>query len=433
MTTERFDVVIVGAGPAGSAAALTLAKEGVRVAVLERGETPGAKNVFGGVVYKWPLNELFPNFAEVAPIERRIVDTRLVILNRDSSFTLSYREQAFAENSDAGFTALRTKFDPWLAQKAEEAGAVLITGMPVTDVIQEDGRVVGLRAGEGKENEVYANAVIAADGVMSTVLSKAGIRGTPSPEQVALGIKEMIELPPDTIESRFNLKKGQGARLEFIGNVVSGKSGGGFVYTNGNTLSVGVAILLSELMELKQKPYELLDAFKGHPSVAPLIEGGKPKEYQAHLIPEGGYPSIPPLVEKGVLAVGDAAMLCLYPEGTNMAMASGMLAGRALARAKKANDFSAKMLEHYKVLMDQSYILEEHRRKSNFNRVMREGSRFFEEYPELLSAIAREVLVVDGVAKKLKHEKARKMIREKVGYLRLARDLYSDIWSVLPW
>jgi electron transfer flavoprotein-quinone oxidoreductase len=433
VTAERFDVVIVGAGPAGSAAALTLAKEGVSVAVLERGETPGAKNVFGGVVYKWPLSELFPNFAEVAPIERRIVDTRLIILNRNSSLTLSYKEQAFAESSEAGFTALRTKFDSWLAQKAEEAGAVVITGMPVTDVIQENGRVVGLKTGEGRENEVYASAVVAADGVMSTVLSKSGIRGTPPPEQVALGIKEMIELPADMIEARFNLKKGQGARLEFIGNVVNGKSGGGFVYTNGNTLSVGIAILLSELMELKQKPYELLDAFKAHPSVAPLIEGGKPKEYQAHLIPEGGYPSIPRLVDKGVLAVGDAAMLCLYPEGTNMALASGILAGRALARAKKADDFSSNMLEHYRLLMEQSYVLEEHRRKSNFNRIMREGGRFFEDYPELLSAIARELLVVDGVTKRLKHEKARKMIREKVGYLRLARDLYSDIWQVLPW
>jgi Dehydrogenases (flavoproteins) len=431
--SDRFDVVVVGAGPAGSAAALTMARQGVDVCVIERGEYPGAKNVFGGVVYKWPLEKLVPKFWESAPLERRMVDHRLVILDKEAGFTVSFRDDQLGEEARGGFTALRSKFDPWFAQKAEEAGAVLITGMPVSDVILQDGRVVGVRTGEGKENEVYAKAIVAADGVMSTVLQKAGIRGPPNPDEVAIGVKEIVELPPETIESRFNAKKGCGARLEFFGAVTKGKAGGGFVYTNTNTLSVGVAILLSHLMELKLKPYELLDEFKSHPYVAPLLEGGKVKEYQAHLIPEGGYTSIPPLVSKGVLAVGDAAMLCLYPEGTNMAMASGMIAGEVLARAKKNDDFSDNRLSEYRKQLEESYVMKEHKRKKNYGAVLKNDKRFFNDYPSLIAEILRELVTVDGVDKGAKHSEARKKIRERVGYLRLLRDLYSDVWSVLPW
>lgn len=433
MSGEKFDVVVVGAGPAGSAAALTMARQGVDVCVIERGEYPGAKNVFGGVLYKWPLEKLVPKFWESAPLERKMVDHRLVILDKEAGFTISFRDNQLGEEARGGYTALRSKFDQWFAQKAEEAGAVVITGMPVTDVIMQDGRVVGVRAGEGRENEVYAKAVVAADGVMSTVLQKAGIRGPPAPDEVAIGVKEIIELPPETIEARFNLKKGLGARLEFFGAVTKGKAGGGFVYTNTNTLSVGVAILLSHLMELKIKPYELLDEFKSHPYVAPLIEGGKVKEYQAHLIPEGGYQSIPPLVSKGVLAVGDAAMLCLYPEGTNMAMASGMIAGEVLARAKKEGDFSDARLSEYRRQMEESYVFKEHRRKKNYASVLKNGRRFFQDYPELIAEILRDLVTVDGVDKGTKHSAARKKMRERVGYLRLIRDLYSEVWSVLPW
>jgi Dehydrogenases (flavoproteins) len=431
--SDRFDVVVVGAGPAGSAAALTMARQGVDVCVIERGEYPGAKNVFGGVVYKWPLEKLVPKFWESAPLERRMIDHRLVILDKEAGFTVSFRDDHLGEEARGGFTALRSKFDPWFAQKAEEAGAILITGMPVSDVILQDGRVVGVRTGEGKENEVYAKAVVAADGVMSTVLQKAGIRGPPNPDEVAIGVKEIVELPPETIESRFNAKKGCGARLEFFGAVTKGKAGGGFVYTNTNTLSVGVAILLSHLMELKLKPYELLDEFKSHPYVAPLLEGGKVKEYQAHLIPEGGYTSIPPLVSKGVLAVGDAAMLCLYPEGTNMAMASGMIAGEVLARAKKNDDFSDNRLSEYRKQLEESYVMKEHKRKKNYGAVLKNDKRFFNDYPSLIAEILRELVTVDGVDKGAKHSEARKKIRERVGYLRLLRDLYSDVWSVLPW
>ena len=433
MGSDRFDVVVVGAGPAGSAAALTMARQGVDVCVIERGEYPGAKNVFGGVVYKWPLEKLVPKFWESAPLERRMVDHRLVILDKEAGFTVSFRDDHLGEEARGGFTALRSKFDPWFAQKAEEAGAILITGMPVSDVILQDGRVVGVRTGEGKENEVYAKAIVAADGVMSTVLQKAGIRGPPNPDEVAIGVKEIVELPPETIESRFNAKKGCGARLEFFGAVTKGKAGGGFVYTNTNTLSVGVAILLSHLMELKLKPYELLDEFKSHPYVAPLLEGGKVKEYQAHLIPEGGYTSIPPLVSKGVLAVGDAAMLCLYPEGTNMAMASGMIAGEVLARAKKNDDFSDNRLSEYRKQLEESYVMKEHKRKKNYGAVLKNDKRFFNDYPSLIAEILRELVTVDGVDKGAKHSEARKKIRERVGYLRLLRDLYSDVWSVLPW
>ncbi len=424
---------MVGAGPAGTAAALTMAKGGLSVALIERGETPGAKNVFGGVVYKWPLEEIIPKFWEKAPIERKIIDHRMVILGKDSGFSVSYKDDYLGMETRGGFTALRSKFDPWFAQQAEEAGATLVTSMPVSEVIEEGGRVVGIRAGRGKENELYAQAIVAADGVMSTVLQKAGIRGPPAPEDVAIGLKEVIELPSETIDSRFNLKRGYGARLDYLGSVARGKSGGGFVYTNSNTLSVGIAVLLSHLLELHCKPYEILDEFKSHPVVAPLLEGGRVKEYQAHLIPEGGLQSIPPLASRGVLAVGDAAMLCLYPEGTNMAMASGVMAGKTILESKKAGDFSIQRLMLYERLMKESYIFKEHSRKKNYHNILTSGDRFNTDYPDAITEIMRNILVVDGVDRGSKHAAARKVIRDKVGYVRVLRDLYRDIWSALPW
>ena len=424
---------MVGAGPAGTSAALTMAKGGLSVALIERGESPGAKNVFGGVVYKWPLEEIIPKFWEKAPIERKIIDHRMVILGKDSGFSVSYKDDYLGMETRGGFTALRSRFDPWFAQQAEEAGATLVTSMPVSEVIEEGGRVVGIRAGRGKENELYAQAIVAADGVMSTVLQKAGIRGPPAAEDVAIGLKEVIELPSDTIESRFNLKRGYGARLDYLGSVARGKSGGGFVYTNSNTLSVGIAVLLSHLLELRCKPYEILDEFKSHPVVAPLLEGGRVKEYQAHLIPEGGLQSIPPLASRGVLAVGDAAMLCLYPEGTNMAMASGVMAGKTILESKKTGDFSIQRLMLYERLMKESYIFKEHSRKKNYHNILTSGDRFNTDYPDAITEIMRNILVVDGVDRGSKHAAARKVIRDKVGYVRVLRDLYRDIWSALPW
>ncbi len=420
----KFDAIVVGAGPAGTTAALTMARGGMKVVLLERGEYPGAKNVFGGVLYRWPLEEIIPKFWEAAPLERQIVDHRFMVMSKDSGLLLSFKVDGRGKAPYNGYTAIRAKFDKWYASKAEEAGVTLATSAVVDDIIMKDGKVVGVRAGAGAENELYANLVIATDGVNSGLAVKAGLREPPSPNQVALGVKEVVELPAETIEARFNLRKGEGIRMETMG-CTHGKMGGGFVYTNANSLSVGVVILLSHLMDLKMKPYDLLDEFKAHPLIEPLIEGGKAKEYSAHLIPEAGYKGVPRLYRDGMMIAGDAAYLCSYPEGTNLAMASGMLAGKAALYAKKNNDFSAKALSVYQEMMNESYVIKEMKRKDSSHTAMLSNPRLFGLYPDLINEILADMLHVNGELKTAKHKRAKSKFREKVGLLRALRDAYS--------
>lgn len=269
---DKFDAIVVGAGPAGTTAALTMAKAGLNVALLERGDYPGAKNMYGGAIYRWPLELIVPDFVEKVPIERRIVDHKIMILSKSSGLTLSFKDLGFAKPPYNAFTALRAKFDRWYASLAEEAGALLITSVNVTDLIWDGKKIIGVKAGEGSENELYGDIVIAADGANSKLAIKAGLRQPLSPKDVALGVKEVLELDSKVIESRFNLSKKEGVAIQVLG-VTNGMMGGGFVYTNQNSLSVGIVILLEHLMKLKKRPYKLLDDFKNHPIIAPLIEG----------------------------------------------------------------------------------------------------------------------------------------------------------------
>ena len=421
---EKFDAIVVGAGPAGTTAALTMAKEGMRVALLERGEYPGAKNVFGGVLYRWPLEEIIPKFWETAPLERQIVDHRFMVMAKDSGLLMSFKVDGKDKAPYNGYTAIRAKFDRWYASKAEEAGVLLVTSVAVDDVMTENGKVVGVRVGQGAENELYADVVIGADGVNSNVAVKAGLRNPPDPDEVAIGVKEVVELPSETIEARFNLRKGEGARMETIG-CTHGKMGGGFIYTNSSSLSVGVVILLSHLMELQMKPYTLLDEFKSHQMIEPLIAGGKAKEYSAHLIPEAGYSRLPRLYGDGVMIVGDAAFLCSYPEGTNLAMASGMIAGKAALHAKNNNDFSANSLSAYQKMLAESYAMKEMKRKSSSHKQLIQNPRLFGVYPDLVGELLADMLHINGELKSLKHKRAIKKFRQKIGLLRAIRDAYS--------
>src|SRR5690606_32676157 len=120
----------------------------------------------------------------------------------------------------------------------------------------------------------------------------------------------------------------QGCTVEIFGDSTKGNLGTAFLYTNKDSLNLGVGITLSSMIKAKMKPYDLLDYLKNHPMVKPYVDGGEPVEYLAHLIPEGGYNSIPRLVGNGVVVVGDAAQMvnAIHREGSNMAMSSGKMA-----------------------------------------------------------------------------------------------------------
>src|SRR5690606_22780944 len=342
MEDERFDAIVVGAGPAGVSAAITMAEAGLDVVVIERGPFAGAKNLMGGILYRQPTEEIVPGFVDEAPLERPIFEQRYMLLTEDSHIALSYRTQEFAKPPYNSFSVLRADWDQWFAGKAEEAGAFLIPEMVVTDLLWEDGKVDGVTTGT-PDGDLHANVVVLCDGANSLLAQKAGLHKEWQPNQQALVAKELIQLDEETVNQRFNLHDGMGVAMEIFGASTSYLLGYGFIYTNKSSISIGTGALLSDLIETGLNVNDMLNRFKRHPSIAPLIEGGETVEYAAKLIPERGWQSMPTLYADGVLVAGDAAMFSnpVNREGSNLAMLSGKYAGMAVARAKERGDFSA--------------------------------------------------------------------------------------------
>ena len=429
---ERFDVVIVGAGPAGLSAGLVLARGGARVLILERGEYPGSKNVMGGVLYRHQLDELLPGAWREAPIERTIVEQNYWLLTPESAVTFGYRTPRWADDPPNNFTVLRAKFDPWFAKKVEEAGATIITRTTVVDLIHDDrGRVVGVVAGR-PEGEVYADVVILAEGVNNLLTQKAGLHDDWAMNEAALAVKEVIELPREKIEDRFGLEPGQGATVEMLGDATAGMLGMGFLYTNKESVSFGVGVLVKHLVYSQMNPNQLLERLKQHPKVRKLIEGGKVIEYSAKLIPEGGYKAIPRLFKDGLMVVGDAAGLtnAIHREGSNLAMTSGRIAGEVALEALAEGDSSTRVLCRYQQRLEETYVLKDLRKYNNANEFFDEHPQFLRDYPELLSQVMREFFTVDSTPKWDKQAKILRMVRRQRPLWRIAYDLYS-MWRAI--
>jgi electron transfer flavoprotein-quinone oxidoreductase len=243
---EKIDAVIVGGGLAGLAAAWRLCEAGRQVILLERGDAPGSKNVTGGRIYAAPLRRYLPEVAAEAPFERPVVKEMLSVMDGDASVLVEYGSGAWRREPPMSYTVLRATFDNWLAGKVMEKGGFVIPNRRVDDLLWEDGRVAGVRAGD---EEIPAHIVIAADGALSFMAQKAGLRPAPKPEDHAVAIKEVYALDPRTIEDRFGLDEGEGAACLFMGAVTKGIFGGGFLYTNKESLSVGIVVGIRALME----------------------------------------------------------------------------------------------------------------------------------------------------------------------------------------
>ncbi len=419
---NKTDVIIVGAGPAGISCAITLARAGKEVILIERGLFAGSKNVFGGAIYTQATKEIFPNFETEAPIERRNIEHNFAILGEEDSTTITYRK-----NDNSSYSVIRAKFDRWAAEEAKKAGAYIVEETVVRELIKEKNQVIGVKT---ELEEYFADIVILADGVNSLLAKQIGLRKDIDTKDVALSVKEVIKLDNQIINERFKLKDNEGAIVEIFGGPMLGMLGLGFMYINTDSVTIGLGITLNELAENNYRPYEILEKLKQHPTIAPLIEGGTLKEYSAHLIPEGGYKKIPKLCDNGVMIIGDAAMLVnnLHWEGTNLAMISGKLAAETAVEAIDKNDFSKKTLSNYEKKLKKSFILKDLKTYRELMDVMHSRKNaFLYYYMKKINAFFEMFTSVNGIPKKENYHKFIKSIFTD----RKISELFKDIWAIV--
>lgn len=419
MSLEGFEVAVVGAGPAGSAAALTLAREGVQVLLVERGTFPGSKNVFGGRIYSYALKRLLGERWKDAPVERFVRKEGITFMTADSSFSVEYE----SKDPTGSFTSIRSKFDKWLAEEAEKAGASLITDSRVDDLVLERGIVKGIIAGPDK---IPTDVVIACDGTTTNLARKAGLASMLEPREVSIGMKDVIELPADKMEERLGLEPEEGAAHVFVGECSGGLRGGGFLYTNKDSLALGMVVGADDISTKKVPSHTLMDRLRNHRKVRRLIRGGKTIEYDAHMIPEAGPKMLTRPYTGGMLVAGDAAGHLLNNgytfRGVDMAIVSGIAAAQTILEARKRKDYSAQSLQTYARRLREEPALKDMYTFSKVPRYLR-NNRLYNVYPELVCSAAEAIYRVDGNRKRKIYKELRTQTKGKVSTISLIRDL----------
>ncbi len=357
MDEEIFDAVVVGAGVAGCVAAFTLASAGHTVVLIERGTAPGSKNLSGGVFYCRVMDQVFPGFVDHAPIERRITRNCISFLNESSFVNVDYWDARLAEPVNA-VSVLRAKLDAWLADQCESAGVMVMPGMRVDALVTDGDQVVGVRV-DGEE--LRARIVILADGVNSFIARDAGIRTKEPTSRLAVGVKSVIGLPRARLEERFRLTGDEGAAYAVVGDCTQGVAGGGFLYTNADSVSIGVVLRLDDLVARGLASSDLHDRFLTDPAIAPLLADGELLEYGCHLTIEDGPAMVThDLTRPGLMIVGDAAGFTLNTgftiRGMDLAAGSALAVAGAAGQALDSGDLSQKAMDRYRTELDATFV-----------------------------------------------------------------------------
>ena len=336
MKQYRFDVIVIGAGPAGVAAAGALAGTGISVALLEAGVYAGAENWSGCVYFTENLaaEDCFgPAAVAAAPYERTVHRRGTLLHNGLDVAGVELTDPAVFKNC---YTVLRPVYDPYFAHLARRKGAVLLTNTTVTSLIRKEGRVMGVETSRGP---LYAGVTFIAEGDASHLVRSEQLERTAAPHYLQ-GVKAVLSLGSGEIEQRFKLKPGEGAAYELlirnaaIGGRTAKLNVGGFLYTNRDSLSLGYVVPLDNVRSNYRGDHDrLFEWMRGLPYIKSLTEGAALSSYGTKIIRSGGWRERPVLVEDGLVVGGASAGLGIdlpFPNFTGPASATGLYFGRAV-------------------------------------------------------------------------------------------------------
>lgn len=422
---DKIDAIVIGGGLAGLSAAYKLAEAGKQVILLERGDAPGSKNVTGGRIYVGPIRKYLPGILDLAPFERHVVKEMITVLDDTSAVSFEYTNAKWRQEPFMSYTVLRAKFDGWLADQAAAKGAFIIPKKKVESLLWEDGKVAGIKSGA---EEIGAHVVIAADGALSFMAQKAEMRKPHKPEDLAVAVKEIYQLDRKVIEDRFGLDDDEGAAGLFMGSLTQGMFGGGFLYTNRETLSLGIVLSIKQLA-LNDRGVDapkLMEVFTARPEVARFIKGAELKEYSAHIISEAGIGTMPKLARDGMLIAGDAAgfalNLGLTVRGMEFAVASGVLAAETAIEALGNNDTSAAGLAGYEKRLKESFVLPDMETFRGAREVL-DRERLFTVYPRFVCEMFEELFTIGDRPKEGLYTSAKRVAKKYVLNMDTVKDL----------
>lgn len=420
MSDEKVQVIVIGAGVAGLAAAYRLAKAGIEVIVVERGNEPGTKNMTGGRLYTHALDKLMPGEWADAPVEREVTREIIMMMTEEDSMAI---DSTFPSMNQKSYSVLRGKFDAWLSAKAEEEGAMMLSGSTVDGLIIRDGKVCGIKTGE---EELEADLVISAEGVNALVAERAGLIKAVDVKDIAVGVKHVIKLTEEKINERFNTESGKGVALLCVGDVNKGISGGAFLYTNVDSVSLGLVVDSVGWKKSKLPLADVAEQLKQHPSIARYIEGGELIEYSAHLIPEGGFKSLPELCADGFMITGDAAGLVVNRgftvRGMDYAILSGIAAAETAIEAVNAENYSKSFLKMYESKLEE-VVLKDLRTFKNSHDYISHSQHMFTTYPELATKLLKSLYTVDSNPTKSVMGVVKQTVAGKIPYFNVLKDV----------